>query len=79
MRRVKTAGSTDISTLVEREEPVFGFASANFYPEFLAALEIYEQRNLLFPGIVVEPALRLKGSATCAKRECCLGCAAVGD
>jgi membrane-bound lytic murein transglycosylase D len=60
MRRVRTAGSNEIVTLVEREEPVFGFASANFYPEFLAVLDIYDQRQQLFPGLALEPALKLK-------------------
>ncbi len=40
-RGVGALGSTDIVALIERYEgPGFGFAGRNFYPEFVAALEI---------------------------------------
>ncbi|MCB0321645.1 MAG: lytic transglycosylase domain-containing protein, partial [Bdellovibrionales bacterium] len=43
MKKVKQFGTRDIAALVERvHDQPFGFASQNFYPEFLAALEIYE-------------------------------------
>ena len=35
----------------------FGFASTNFYPELLAALEVYEHRQLYFPGLKIESPL----------------------
>jgi membrane-bound lytic murein transglycosylase D len=37
---VETVGTTDFGTIVQRYDgPMFGFASKNFYAEFLAALE----------------------------------------
>jgi membrane-bound lytic murein transglycosylase D len=43
-RAVQAFGTTDIVTIIERYSgPAFKFASRNFYPEFLAALEI--ERN----------------------------------
>jgi peptidoglycan lytic transglycosylase D len=34
--------------------PRFGFASKNYYPEFLAALQVYRHENEYFPGIQYE-------------------------
>ncbi len=49
-RKIKKFGSTDIVQLVERPgERPFGFASTNFYPEFLAAVEVWDRRDELFP------------------------------
>ena len=40
-RAVKTVGTRDIATIIKRYKgKAFGFASRNFYPEFLAALEV---------------------------------------
>jgi len=56
--KVRAAGTTDIVTLLETHgDRPFGFASGNFYPEFLAALEIHDDPNKYFPGIVLEPPL----------------------
>lgn len=58
-RKVKEFGSTNIAEIVESPDTrVFGFASTNFYPEFLAAVEVYENRKQYFPDIKEEPALR---------------------
>ncbi|MGH7814971.1 MAG: lytic transglycosylase domain-containing protein [Candidatus Binataceae bacterium] len=38
--------------------PRFGFAVKNYYPEFLAALQVYRYRGRYFPGIEDEPAIR---------------------
>jgi membrane-bound lytic murein transglycosylase D len=58
--KVKKLGSNDIVQLIEHPSVrLFGFASSNFYPEFLAALEIYENPAKYFPGIVIEPAREL--------------------
>jgi membrane-bound lytic murein transglycosylase D len=58
-RKVREFGSTNIAEIVESPNTrVFGFASTNFYPEFLAAVEVYENRKQYFPEIKEEPALR---------------------
>ncbi len=39
----------NIAKIIKKyEHPSYGFASRNFYPEFLAALEVYEDRKLYF-------------------------------
>jgi membrane-bound lytic murein transglycosylase D len=58
--KVKKLGTNDIAEIVERPpERLFGFASSNFYPCFLAALEIYEQRERYFRNAQPAPVLRL--------------------
>ena len=60
LRKVKKLGTKDISSVVERiHDQPFGFASQNFYPEFLAALEIYENPTAYFPGVQIQPANEL--------------------
>lgn len=57
-KKVRKMGTTDIVTLIEnRAEHAFGFASANFYPSFLAAVEAYEERKIHFPGVEPEPPM----------------------
>lgn len=59
-KKVRQLGTNNIVEIVERpSERLFGFASANFYPEFLAALEIYDARERYFPEVRVEPALQI--------------------
>lgn len=59
-RKVKQLGTRDIARIVEDSSPQpFGFASQNFYPEFLAALEIYDNIPRYFPGISPHPKLQL--------------------
>ncbi|MCB0333413.1 MAG: LysM peptidoglycan-binding domain-containing protein [Bdellovibrionales bacterium] len=59
-RKVKKYGTRDIVSLVERSnDQPFGFASQNFFPEFLAALEIYDNLPRYFPGVRPESPLRL--------------------
>jgi membrane-bound lytic murein transglycosylase D len=58
--KVKKAGTSDIVAIVEHPgERFFGFASSNFYPEFLAAVEIYDKWSAYFPEVKEEPPLRL--------------------
>lgn len=58
--KVRAAGTDDLAHIVEHpEERYFGFASTNFYPEFLAAVEIFRNHERYFPEIPVQPALRL--------------------
>lgn len=51
-RKIKNAGTSNIVDLIEsRGTRAFGFASENFYPEFLAAIEVYKERKKLFPEV----------------------------
>lgn len=55
LKKVKALGTKDIEKVIERtNDQPFGFASQNFYPEFLAALEIYEDPQKYFPGVRIE-------------------------
>lgn len=56
-RAKSRTGSTDIARiLLEYDGPSFGFASQNFYCEFLAAIEVGENPQKYFPG-EIEPDL----------------------
>lgn len=53
--KVRSAGTNDIDNLIEDPDlQPFGFASGNFFPELLAAIEVYDERNRYFPGIQLE-------------------------
>jgi membrane-bound lytic murein transglycosylase D len=59
-RKVKAYGSSNLADIVEDPfERIFGFASINFYPEFLAAVEIYENYHSYFPNLELYPPLDL--------------------
>ncbi|MGH7572591.1 MAG: transglycosylase SLT domain-containing protein, partial [Gemmatimonadota bacterium] len=52
VRAVKELGTTDYMTVRRHYDgPAFGFASKNFYAEFLAALDIAEHANVYFGEI----------------------------
>lgn len=58
--KVRAAGTSNISEIIEHpSERFFGFASTNFYPEFLAAVEIFQDHDKYFPEVAVQPPLRL--------------------
>ncbi len=58
--KTRKAGTNDLATIIEDpNERYFGFASTNFYPEFLAALEIFAEHNRYFPEVREEPPLRV--------------------
>ncbi|HVS63270.1 MAG TPA: LysM peptidoglycan-binding domain-containing protein [Thermoanaerobaculia bacterium] len=58
-RAVRETGTRDIAVIIEKYKGRrFGFASRNFYPEFVAAVAVYEDREELFPGISPMPELR---------------------
>lgn len=61
LNKVRKYGTADISSLVENEDetPPFGFASGNFFSEYLAAKEVYNRRAEFFPGLRLEPSLQL--------------------
>ena len=52
-RKAKSARSRDIVELIEGQH-VFGFASNNFFPEFLAAILVYRNYRDYFPGVEIE-------------------------
>jgi membrane-bound lytic murein transglycosylase D len=55
-RAVRQFGTRDMATIIERyQSRSFGFASKNFYAEFLAALEVEENAERYFGQLVREP------------------------
>ena len=58
--KVRASGTSNIADIIEHpSERYFGFASTNFYPEFLAAVEIFQDHEKYFPEVPVQPPLRL--------------------
>lgn len=54
-RKIKKLNSNDMAHIIERPSlRLFGFASTNFWPEFLAALEVHNNYSFYFPGLVKE-------------------------
>jgi hypothetical protein len=52
LQAVEATGGGDYSQVFRRYDgPRFGFASKNYYSEFLAALQVYQYREAYFPGI----------------------------
>lgn len=58
-RAVRQVGTSDIGVVVDRySSRTFGFASRNFYAEFVAAVTVFADRQALFPGVEPLPTLR---------------------
>lgn len=59
LKAVRKIGTRDISKIIEApaSQRVFGFASNNFYPEFLAALEVSSRARFFFPEVTIEPPI----------------------
>jgi membrane-bound lytic murein transglycosylase D len=58
-RATKQVGTKDIGEIIERYQgKTFGFASRNFYPEFLAALDVVARADDLSDAIPHRPAPR---------------------
>lgn len=56
-KKVTAAGSNNIVKLIEYGgEPYFGFASGNFWPELLAAIEVSDKCKTYFPKLVKDSA-----------------------
>ncbi len=52
LQAVEATGGGDYCEILRRwDGPHFGFASKNYYSEFLAALQVYQYREAYFPGI----------------------------
>jgi membrane-bound lytic murein transglycosylase D len=57
-RAARQLGTTDIGVIADQyKSRSFRFASRNFYAEFVAAVTVYADRAVLFPGVVPLPAL----------------------
>src|SRR3989454_7146314 len=60
-RAVSELGTTDIATVVrDYHGKAFGFASRNFYAEFLAALDVERDFKTYFGDLPAEPPLRMR-------------------
>lgn len=58
-RAVRRLGTRDIAVVVEKyKSRTFGFASRNFYAEFIAAVISYAERESHFPNVEPFPELR---------------------
>lgn len=58
MKAVKELGTTDIGTIINQfQDPGYQFYSRNYYPEFLAALQVYENREKYFGSVEQSPPL----------------------
>jgi membrane-bound lytic murein transglycosylase D len=61
VRAVSEVGSDDLVEIIRSYDgPAFGFASKNFYAEFLAALEVAREREEHFPDLEYHPPLFLE-------------------
>ncbi|MDH3603831.1 MAG: LysM peptidoglycan-binding domain-containing protein, partial [Candidatus Tectomicrobia bacterium] len=76
---VDQVGSTDFGVIVQQyQSPTFGFASRNFYAEFLAVLDIMKNPEQRFPGLLYDSPrkfhrLKLKAYVTLSSLETYLG------
>ena len=69
-RAVRVMGTTDMGVIATRYTGrAFGFASRNFYAEFLAAAKIYANREHYFPGQAAGRADCLRGIPPVAVRQ----------
>jgi membrane-bound lytic murein transglycosylase D len=60
-RAVSQVGSSDLVAIIKNyQSPTFGFASKNFYAEFLAALEVGKERESHFPDLEYHAPLGLE-------------------
>ena len=55
MLRAKAEHGSDLPTIIDQyRSPLFGYASMNFYTEFLAAIDVYEHRQDYFGSLALE-------------------------
>jgi membrane-bound lytic murein transglycosylase D len=60
-RGMKATESEDLGDLIQHyQSPTFGFASKNFYAEFLAVSEITRRPQVYFPSLRAHPPLQLR-------------------
>lgn len=59
-KKVRQWGTSNLAEIIEDpKQRAFGFASSNFYPEFLAALEVHDNYHTYFPDLELWPALTI--------------------
>lgn len=59
LKAVSRLGTRDIATIITRYRTgSYAFASRNFYPQFLAALDAYENQERYFGRVEKEPVMR---------------------
>ncbi len=60
IKKVREAGTTDIVSILEsHSKRVLGFASGNFFPELLAAIEVHSNYHQYFPDLILEKPLKI--------------------
>jgi membrane-bound lytic murein transglycosylase D len=66
MRAQEEVGSSEITKVIEEYKgPLFGYASMNFYSEFLAAVEVYQNYQQYFGQLVLDqPTLKATAATT---------------
>lgn len=58
---IEKTGTRDIAKIIEQYRgPAFGFASRNYYPSFLAAIDVYNNRDVFFPQAKPDAPLAYK-------------------
>ena len=54
-RKMNVSGLSSIAEMIEHPtRNTFGFASSNFYPEFMAAVEAYREHKKHFPDLILD-------------------------
>jgi peptidoglycan lytic transglycosylase D len=70
MLRAKAAHGSDLTTIIrEYRGPVFGYASMNFYAEFLAAVDVYANQEQYFGMLVRDRPLGGSEGPTIVKAQ----------
>ena len=60
MKRAKKKYGSNIATILKKyKSRTFGFASKNFYAEFLAALHVVKNKNKYFPNLVLKKPVNM--------------------
>jgi membrane-bound lytic murein transglycosylase D len=75
MLHAKAEQGSDLSTIInEYRGPLFGYASMNFYAEFLAAIDVYERRQDYFGSLPLDqPLAPLAAKAVVERRAVATG------
>ena len=61
LRAVNRTGSSNLASIIARyQSPAFGYASKNFYAEFLAALRVAQDYRRYFGDLKIEPPLQYR-------------------
>jgi len=70
LRAQSEVGSSDMSKVIdEYTGPLFGYASMNFYSEFLAAVEVYKNHQQYFGQLVLDRPIRSEAAKPSAPPE----------